>query len=62
MPDLADGDIRQQEARAYPAQYESNAHSRSLPWSGRAASFIRDVTNSCTVVQELSRRGERLFK
>lgn len=31
MLDLADEDIRQPEARAYPAWYEMNEQSRSLP-------------------------------
>lgn len=33
MLNLADEDIRQAEARAYPAQYEMNEQSRSLPLS-----------------------------
>lgn len=33
MLDLADEDIRQPEAQAYPARYEMNEQSRSLPLS-----------------------------
>lgn len=51
MLDLADEGIRQPEARAYPAWYEMNEQSRSLPLS--CNEFHEHITNSYTVVQDV---------